>query len=66
MEPKIVYKYRDWGKPSHQRYVNNTIKLYLSSPKDFNDPLIAELTTFYSTISKEEEIISQTSNNTIS
>jgi len=54
MEPKIVYKYRDWEKPSHQRILINN-QLYLSSPKDFNDPFDCRINHNFTLLSTKEE-----------
>jgi len=35
--PRIVYKYRNWSIPRHRRILTHN-ELFLSSPKDFNDP----------------------------
>ncbi len=35
--PEIVYKYRDWNEPYHQKILTEN-QLYLSSPGEFNDP----------------------------
>ena len=35
--PPIVYKYRNWTDINHQNMLRRN-ELYLSSPKDFNDP----------------------------
>jgi Protein of unknown function (DUF2971) len=35
--PQILYKYRDWSDTNHREILYNN-KIYLSSPRDFNDP----------------------------
>src|SRR5258706_15682633 len=35
--PDVVYKYRDWKNDFHKRVLLNH-ELFLSSPKNFNDP----------------------------
>lgn len=42
----ILYKYRYWGNPLHQRILSNN-ELYLASPKDFNDPFDCRIPTNY-------------------
>lgn len=34
--PKVIYKYRDWDNPNHQKILQEN-KIFLSSPRDFED-----------------------------
>jgi hypothetical protein len=52
--PKIVYKYRDWKKPNHKRILLKN-ELYLSSPKDFNDPFDCRISQNFSLLTPKEE-----------
>jgi Protein of unknown function (DUF2971). len=61
--PKIIYKYRDWDNPYHQKILREN-KIFLSSPRDFEDdmdcnvpesfPKKEELYNFFLEKSKEE------------
>lgn len=52
--PSIVYKYRDWENGYHR---NSLIynEIYLSSPKDFNDPFDCRITPNLKSLTAEEE-----------
>lgn len=52
--PKIVYKYRDWKNPDHKRMLLEN-ELYLSSPKDFNDPFDCRISQNFSLLTPTEE-----------
>lgn len=54
MKPEIVYKYRDWKNSLHKRILINN-EVYLSSPKDFNDPFDCRITENYNLFTPEEE-----------
>ena len=54
MKPEIVYKYRDWKTDLHKRLLLNN-EIYLSSPKDFNDPFDCRITENYNLFTPEEE-----------
>ena len=54
MKPEIVYKYRDWKNHFHKRLLLNN-EIYLSSPKDFNDPFDCRITENYNLFTPEEE-----------
>lgn len=51
---EIVYKYRDWKNDFHKRVLLNN-ELYLSTPKDFNDPFDCRITENYNLFTPEEE-----------
>jgi hypothetical protein len=53
-ELKIVYKYRDWKNPDHKRMLQDN-ELYLSSPKDFNDPFDCRISHNFSLLTSKEE-----------
>jgi len=54
LKPEIVYKYRDWKNHFHKRLLLNN-EIYLSSPKDFNDPFDCRITENYNLFTPEEE-----------
>ena len=53
--PDIIYKYRNWIDINHK---NTLLKnqIYLSSPKDFNDPLDCRIPINYSYLQTDEQI----------
>jgi hypothetical protein len=55
--PKVIYKYRDWKDEYHKNVLLKN-QLYLSSPKQFNDPFDCRIPTDYTslnTLEKKEE-----------
>jgi len=54
LKPEVVYKYRDWKNDFHKRLLVNN-EIYLSSPKDFNDPFDCRITENYNLFTPEEE-----------
>ena len=52
--PKIVYKYRNWKEPNHKRILFEN-ELYLSSPKDFTDPVDCRINQNFSLLTTKEE-----------
>jgi hypothetical protein len=53
--PKIIYKYRDWGNKNHKSLLLNQ-ELYISSPKDFNDPFDCRITKNFHLLDTDEKI----------
>jgi hypothetical protein len=51
---KIVYKYRDWKNPFHKKILQNN-EIYLSSPKDFNDPFDCRISSNFSLLTPKEQ-----------
>jgi hypothetical protein len=51
--PNTIYKYRDWTDSYHKRMLSNN-ELYLTSPKNFNDPFDCRIGQNFSLLSKEE------------
>lgn len=54
--PEIVYKYRKWTDPNHRNVLLKN-QLYLSSPKDFNDPFDCRLCKSFFLLNTDEKII---------
>jgi hypothetical protein len=54
--PKVVYKYRNWNDKYHQDllYENH---LYLSSPKDFNDPFDCRIPVCFDLLDTQEKLM---------
>ncbi|MDY0142996.1 MAG: DUF2971 domain-containing protein [Bacteroidales bacterium] len=50
----IVYKYRDWNNSFHKNSLLYN-EIYLSSPKDFNDPFDCRITPNFKHLTKEEK-----------
>ena len=55
-QPKIIYKYRNWLDCYNQNVIKNN-ELYLSSPKDFNDPFDCKITPNYYQLDSKEKIM---------
>ena len=53
--PKIVYKYRSWDNPVHQRVLKFN-ELFVSSPKNSNDPFDCRIPINYSQLDTPEKI----------
>ncbi len=53
--PKIIYKYRDWNNLIHRNVLLNQ-ELYISSPKDFNDPFDCRITKNFDLLDTDEKI----------
>ncbi|GAB5417841.1 MAG: DUF2971 domain-containing protein [Crocinitomicaceae bacterium] len=53
--PKEVYKYRDWTNEYHQNILKKN-EVFLSSPKDFNDPFDCRITPNFSVLNSDEKI----------
>ena len=61
MNPKIVYKYRDWSNPFHKRILLGN-EIYLTPPNKFNDPFDCRINqNFYQMTTAEENDIYQRS-----
>ncbi len=63
--PTVVYKYRNWLEPLHRNVLFKN-ELYLSSPKDFNDPFDCRIPANFYLLdddSKKEKYISRIINN---
>jgi hypothetical protein len=54
--PKIIYKYRSWSDEYGKKALSE-FQLYLSSPKDFNDPFDCRIPVNFKVLSKEEIIL---------
>lgn len=52
--PEVVYKYRDWENTHHKKFLIEN-ELYLSSPKDFNDPFDCRINKNFHLLSEEEK-----------
>jgi|JI10StandDraft_1071094.scaffolds.fasta_scaffold634088_2 hypothetical protein len=52
--PKIVYKYRDWKDKYHKRILSKN-ELFLTSPKEFNDPFDNGIPPDFSLLKTEQE-----------
>ncbi|WP_158657193.1 DUF2971 domain-containing protein [Maribacter cobaltidurans] len=53
--PTIIYKYRDWNNPYHKNILLSN-ELYLSSPKDFNDPFDCRIYKNFTILDSKEKI----------
>jgi hypothetical protein len=53
--PKILYKYRNWEYDFHKRILENN-ELYLSSPKNFNDPFDCRIEENFYSLNNDELI----------
>ena len=53
--PKIIYKYRDWNNLDHRRLLLDG-ELFVSSPKDFNDPFDCRISKNFSLLDTEEKL----------
>lgn len=53
--PKILYKYRNWEFDFHKRILENN-ELYLSSPKNFNDPFDCRIEENFYSLNNDELI----------
>ena len=56
MRSKILYKYRDWSNSDHRHLLTDG-ELFLSSPKDFNDPFDCRISHDFSLLNTDEKII---------
>lgn len=54
-KPKIIYKYRDWNNFNHKKTLID-FELFLSSPKDFNDPFDCRITQNFELLDTDEKI----------
>jgi len=53
--PKIIYKYRDWNNSDHKKLLLDG-ELYVSSPKDFNDPFDCRISKNFELLDSDEKI----------
>jgi len=53
--PEKVYKYRTWYDPNHQRIIKDN-ELYLSSPKDLNDPFDCKIISDFNLLLTDEDV----------
>jgi len=53
--PDIVYKYRTWSNPLHQRVLTHN-ELFLAAPRDFNDPFDCRIPANYVSLNTPEKI----------
>lgn len=53
--PKIVYKYRDWSKEHHNRYIRNR-EVFMSPPSWFEDPLDCKIPVRYDLLDERQTI----------
>src|SRR5437762_935552 len=53
--PDIVYKYRNWSEDNHKNVLYKN-QLFLTSPKDFNDPFDCRIPQNFSLLNTKEKI----------
>lgn len=53
--PRKVYKYREWTNPYHKKILTEN-QIYLSTPKDFNDPFDCRIPKNYLLLDTDEKI----------
>lgn len=53
--PRVIYKYRDWTIVNHRRMITHN-EVFLSSPRDFNDPFDCKISTHFLSLDSTEKV----------